>query len=138
MIRPLPPERRFEGMIRDVLSRIGDLEDAIIPDPDVLASDLALAAVVDSSVLTDPGAVAPAGGAPRGSASRPKSEEGFRHEQDVPAAFWSISHNLGFQPNISFFDLTGGPLLGATVRHISTMLTNVEWAIPISGFAICS
>src|SRR5213075_3591459 len=36
----------------------------------------------------------------------------YRHIQTVPAAMWTIVHNLGFYPNVSVVDSSGREVVG--------------------------
>lgn len=67
--------------------------------------------------IVDVVGVAEAG--PQG-ATGPPGPPGFgayTHSQGVPAAVWTIAHNLGFRPNVDVFDSAGSPAEG-TVSHV--------------------
>lgn len=43
----------------------------------------------------------------------------YVHDQGVPASVWTITHNLGFYPNVEVFDSAGNEAEGV-VKHIDS------------------
>jgi len=76
-----------------------------------------------------PGPVGPAG---------PPGEGGdlsYTHQQMVPAAVWTITHNLGKRPSVDVFDSTGhGPVFG-DVEHVSDNQLAITFGAAFGGVA---
>jgi hypothetical protein len=58
----------------------------------------------------------------------------YTHQQFVPAALWTINHNLGIWPAVAIFD-TGGHEVEADIAHQSSNQLLIRFAIPIAGLA---
>jgi hypothetical protein len=58
----------------------------------------------------------------------------YTHQQFVPAALWTINHNLGIWPAVSIFD-TGGHEIEADVAHQNSNQLLIRFAIPVAGLA---
>lgn len=59
----------------------------------------------------------------------------YEHVQSSPSASWSVSHNLGFKPNVIVYS-PGGLQVGASVLHISVNQTVINFNTPQSGSAV--
>lgn len=73
------------------------------------------------------GAVGPAG--PAGSS--------YAHTQNTVSSTWSITHNMGFYPNVTTTDATGFPIEGE-VSYLDLNSLTVSFSIATSGFAYLS
>lgn len=67
---------------------------------------------------------------------------GYEHIQVSPSATWTITHSLGYRPNIQVIDdnLTLGPeevVEPLSIVHDSTSQATVTLSTSISGRAIC-
>lgn len=58
----------------------------------------------------------------------------YVHTQASASSTWSISHNLGYFPDVAVFTV-GGVEVVAEVVHTSTNVTVVSFAAPMSGSA---
>lgn len=58
----------------------------------------------------------------------------YHHIQGVASTTWTINHNLGFNPNVSTFDV-GGDQFEGDVEHVDLNTTLVHLAYAISGTA---
>lgn len=62
------------------------------------------------------------------------SGAGYVHTQVTSLSTWVISHNLGFRPSVSVYDV-GGVELIADVVHLSENVLQVAFAAPTVGTA---
>jgi hypothetical protein len=62
------------------------------------------------------------------------SGAGYIHTQDVPSATWTITHNLGFRPDVSVTDSAGTEVEGG-VAHPTINQTVITFSGGFSGFA---
>lgn len=60
-----------------------------------------------------------------------------RHEQQVPAAVWPITHNLGRYPQVTVVDSAGDVVL-VDIHHLDLNRLEVRAASPFSGIASAS
>lgn len=58
----------------------------------------------------------------------------FQFEQALPAATWTINHNLGYKPSVELFN-TASQEIDADVIHTSSNQTVVSFTTAIAGFA---
>lgn len=79
-----------------------------------------------------PGPTGPPG--PGGGASA-----SYTHTQGSASVTWTISHNLGFRPNIQVLDVLGEEMVGYTrTDAIDLNTTTLTWPDLLSGLAIAS
>lgn len=62
----------------------------------------------------------------------------YIHTQSSPASAWTVNHNLGRHPNISYVDILTGQVWIADVEHITTNQAYLTFPGPVSGEAVCS
>lgn len=63
------------------------------------------------------------------------SAAAYVHTQAVPATVWTITHNLGFYPNIQIKDVTGAVIGSPDVQHVSASVATVTFTTAIAGTA---
>lgn len=63
--------------------------------------------------------------------------QAYVHEQDVPSSAWSITHGLGYHPNVSVVDSAGTEVVGL-VKYTSTDTLTVTFSAPFGGKAYLS
>jgi hypothetical protein len=99
---------------------------------------------VDIALL--PGATGPAGPAGEDGAPGPQGEQGppgetqtiaYTHTQNLVSSNWSITHNLGFYPNVTTINSASMNIEG-TVEHINQNSLNVNFSIASTGTAYLS
>lgn len=78
----------------------------------------------------DPGPQGPAGTPGGGAVS-------YTHDQVAPSAFWSVTHNLGYEPNVAVVDSAGDTVHGL-VSYISVNSVTIEFTSPFGGKAYLS
>lgn len=61
----------------------------------------------------------------------------YTHTQAVPAAVWTVAHNLGRYPSVSVVDHLGG-LLTPDVRYLDADLVQITHSVPLIGKAYCN
>lgn len=61
----------------------------------------------------------------------------YTHSQNAVSSTWSITHNLGFYPNVSTTDVTGFGIEG-TVNYINANSLIVTFGIATTGYAYLS
>lgn len=61
----------------------------------------------------------------------------FTHSQSSASSTWTVSHNLGYRPDVSITSL-GGILVDAEVNHLSNNQLQIIFDIPFSGYARCT
>lgn len=61
----------------------------------------------------------------------------YVHFQNVPAAFWSVVHNMGGYPNVTVIDSTGREVLGEVVYLDGNHLT-ITFSSGFAGTAYLS
>lgn len=61
----------------------------------------------------------------------------YIHEQDVPAAVWTINHNLGHYPNVTTMD-TAGTQVEGDVLYQDLNTTIIDFGVAFSGKATCT
>ena len=62
----------------------------------------------------------------------------FTHTQTVPAAVWSITHNLQNYPIVDAYVDIGGTIekiIPLSVTYVTANICEVEFSVPIAGFA---
>lgn len=64
-------------------------------------------------------------------------DEHYLHQQAVPAALWTITHNLGFYPNVTVID-SANTQVEATVVYLSDAVLTVEFSGAMAGSATLS
>jgi hypothetical protein len=64
-------------------------------------------------------------------------DKAYTHTQSTPATVWSISHNLGKNPNITSFDNSGVENIGEVV-HLNTNSAMITFAFAFAGVAYCN
>jgi hypothetical protein len=58
----------------------------------------------------------------------------YQHDQEVPAATWTITHNLGKRPSVTVVD-SGGNEWQTAVEHLSVNQCRVTFSAPFAGRA---
>lgn len=58
----------------------------------------------------------------------------YTHDQNTPAATWTITHNLGKRPSVTVVD-SGGTEWQTAVEHLSDNQCVVRFSAPFSGRA---
>lgn len=58
----------------------------------------------------------------------------YQHDQEVPAATWTIQHNLGKKPSVTVVD-SGGNEWQTAVEHLSANECRVSFSAPFAGRA---
>lgn len=61
----------------------------------------------------------------------------YTHEQDLPAATWTVTHNLGRHPSITVVDNLGGQLY-PDVRYVDADIAQITHSVPLTGRAYCN
>lgn len=61
----------------------------------------------------------------------------YEHIQSSPASTWTVSHNLGVQPNIDVLDSSGNEII-ADVHRVNENVATVTFPSPVTGKAVCS
>lgn len=61
----------------------------------------------------------------------------YYHQQDVPAAIWYITHNLGKLPQIIVYDASNKPII-ADLVNVGTTSLEVHFSSATSGKAFLS
>lgn len=93
-----------------------------------------------------PGAPGPAGEDGADGAPGPEGPQGppgetqtiaYTHTQNLVSSNWSITHNLGFRPNVTTIDSASMNIEG-TVQHVSENSLNINFSIASSGTAYLS
>lgn len=74
---------------------------------------------------------------PAGKDGRDGTDGVFSYTQTEPSALWSITHNLGFIPNVHVEDNEGFDMIGA-ITHVNTNETTIEFSEPVIGTATLS
>jgi hypothetical protein len=64
-------------------------------------------------------------------------DEHYLHQQAVPSALWTITHNLGFYPNVTVIDSAGAFQQGLP-HYISDSEVHIEFGSAMSGSAFLS
>jgi hypothetical protein len=62
---------------------------------------------------------------------------GFTHNQGTPAATWTITHNLGYFPNVTVED-SGGSTVEGELVHLSNIQLQLTFSAAFSGIAFLS
>lgn len=102
-----------------------------------------LAQQPDDSVLVDEveviQVVAVAEQGPRGVQGVPGPAGGatYTHTQSIPAAVWTVAHNLSRRPSIAVTDHLGN-LLVADVLYVDADIVQVTHGVPYIGYAYCN
>ena len=60
--------------------------------------------------------------------------EAYIHQQSVPAAIWTVDHNLGFWPDVVVYDTSGRQAEGL-VTNPSLNRTTLTFSAPFAGTA---
>lgn len=61
----------------------------------------------------------------------------YSHQQAIPLSIWTITHGLGFNPNVAVVDSSGQQVQG-TIKYINLNTLTVEFVLPFSGTAYLS
>ncbi len=61
----------------------------------------------------------------------------YVHDQSVPAATWTINHNLGYFPNVTVVDSAGNQVIGQ-VQYISLNSMTINFNASFGGKAYLS
>ena len=61
----------------------------------------------------------------------------YRHNQNAVSDFWTITHNLGFLPNVTVFNSADGMVEGNVV-HTSINSLTIDFSASFSGYAVLS
>jgi hypothetical protein len=64
-------------------------------------------------------------------------DEHYLHQQAVAASLWTITHNLGFYPNVTVID-SAGTVVEGTVVYLSDTALTVEFVGDMAGSATLS
>jgi hypothetical protein len=59
----------------------------------------------------------------------------YHHDQATPARVWTITHNLGYRPNLRVADSAGSDWYGWTVTDVSTYQLTVDVGVSMAGTA---
>lgn len=110
----------FEGEVRPELAdheqRISDLEH----DVEVLDIDLHTNYYTKSDIDTRAG-----------------NDKHYQHTQAVPAAVWTVNHNLGKIPSITIMDSSGNVVEG-DVQNVNVNQAILQFSGAFSGIAVCN
>ena len=101
------------------------------PDDSVLVDEVEvvkIVAVAEQGPRGIQGIQGPSGGA--GGAT-------YTHTQSIPAAVWTVAHNLSRRPSVSVTDHLGN-LLVADVLYVDADIVQVTHGTPYIGFAYCN
>jgi hypothetical protein len=70
--------------------------------------------------------------------------EGYVHTQNSPASTWTVSHSLGYRPEVQILRLFEAPespigyrIIGAQVTHLDENELQVDFNSNIAGLAVC-
>jgi hypothetical protein len=87
-------------------------------------------------VLADAGVQGPSGatGAQGPAGAAGASHSTYVHNQNVPASFWDITHNLASYPSVSVIDSTGGLVVG-DISYVSNNRLTITFSGAFSGQA---
>lgn len=58
----------------------------------------------------------------------------YTYEQTTPSDFWEVEHNLGYQPVVQVFDISGNEM-EAVITHTSVNTTEISLSSPMRGEA---
>lgn len=61
----------------------------------------------------------------------------YTHTQAIPAAVWTVPHNLGRRPSVTVADHLGN-VVHADVAYLDNDLVQVTHGSAITGFAYCN
>lgn len=61
----------------------------------------------------------------------------YTHHQSTPSSGWSITHNLGYIPNVFTIDESGVDILGS-VQSVTTTSMSILFSKPVAGYAYLS
>jgi hypothetical protein len=61
----------------------------------------------------------------------------YSHSQSAVSSTWSITHNLGFRPNVTTLDSAGSTIEG-NVAHVSANQLTVTFSVGLTGNAYLS
>jgi hypothetical protein len=65
------------------------------------------------------------------------SAQSYVHVQHEPSTVWTVSHRLGWYPNVSAVDAQGISIEGHVVHATNQQLT-ITWSEPVAGTAYAS
>ena len=88
----------------------------MVQPPAELPADIAVALV---------GKPGPAGGAT------------YTHSQTIPAAIWTVAHNLGRKPSVTVTDHLGNVVV-PDVRYLDNDLVQVTHGVSLTGYVYCN
>lgn len=98
------------------------------PDDSVLVDEVEVIQILAVAEQGPRGIPGPSGGA--GGAT-------YTHTQTIPAAVWTVAHNLSRRPSVSVTDHLGN-LLVADVLYVDADIVQVTHGTPYIGFAYCN
>jgi hypothetical protein len=61
----------------------------------------------------------------------------YTHVQGATSAVWTVTHNLGFRPNVQAVDTLDRVMIG-DVEHVSANELTISFAVAVSGKAYAS
>lgn len=61
----------------------------------------------------------------------------YTHDQGSPSATWTVTHNLGYRPNVAVVD-SAGTVVEGLVTYVDSDTLTVEFEYPFGGKAYCS
>ena len=70
---------------------------------------------------------------PQGS-TLPATDDSYFHTQGSAANVWTVTHNLGFRPDVAVTD-TGGSVVVGAVAHTSLNELQITFSAAFAGFA---
>jgi hypothetical protein len=73
---------------------------------------------------------------PQGPAGPAGIAASYTHTQTVPAASWTVNHNLGARPAVELYD-TGGAEIEGEIVHTGPNQALVYFNVPLAGSAKC-
>jgi|SRR3990170_2078783 len=62
----------------------------------------------------------------------------YVHDQAIPAATWTIVHNLGYPPNVTVVDSSGREVVGDVTYPIPNTTVEIEFSSAFGGKAYLS
>ncbi|HRY32123.1 MAG TPA: hypothetical protein P5531_04055 [Bacteroidales bacterium] len=62
------------------------------------------------------------------------SDKYYRHTQALPAAVWTVTHNLGKRPSVTVTD-TAGTQVEGQVDYVNSNTLTITFSAPFSGYA---
>ena len=141
-----PPPNSFTGMV-DASQVLGGAIGGVIPDAahPALTGDVTVAAGTVATTLAASGVVAgtytgatvTVDAKGRVTSAVAGAITNFQFNQGSVLATWTITHNLGFRPNVTTFDTTEANIIG-DITHASVNQLTVTFATATGGYALLS